>query len=81
MYDPIAAKHEFEDRAGAAIAKNIREMREKEGLTLSKVDTVSGIAWKTISNWEKGLCEPSVPKLLWLCRAMKWDLSDVLRGI
>lgn len=66
MYDPIAAKHEFEDRAGAVIAKNIREMREKEGLTLSKVDAVSGIAWKTISNWEKGLCEPSVPKLLWL---------------
>lgn len=77
----LSEKKDAEERWARQIAGNLRQLRLRDGLTISALAARTGIGWRTIENWEKENCTPSVPKAMWLCKAMGWKMSEIIGGI
>lgn len=51
------------------LGEKLKRAREKKGLGQKEVSVLTGINYKTISNYETGRSEPDVENLALLCRA------------
>ena len=71
---------EFSESVRKRIGRNIRSMREEEGLTPYQLTQITGLSWHTIQKWELGLNAPTVDRLLWFCRTTGWKLSEIIGG-
>lgn len=71
---------EYELRMKRRIGQNIKRIRTSHGWTQYRLASTCGLAWHTIQKWEQGVSEPSVVKLMKLCRRTGWKLSDILKG-
>ena len=62
------------------LAEKIKLLREKEGLTQSKLARTLGLSRSGVNSWEMGLSVPSTPYIVEL--AKKFDVStDYLLGM
>ena len=59
-------------------AENLRELRKNAGLTQKQLASVMGVDQRTVSAWEKGVCEPSFQMLATLCDVFNETLNDIL---
>ena len=48
-------------------AKRLKELREEKGLSQPKIGAVVGLNYRTISQYERGICEPDFQTLKKLC--------------
>ena len=58
--------------------ENLKNLRKAKGLTQSKLAQVLSVDQRTISAWEKGICEPSFSILLKLCELFDEDFNGIL---
>lgn len=58
--------------------ENLRELRKANGLTQSKLADMIGVDQRTVSAWEKGICEPSFSYLVMLCEIFEESLEGLL---
>jgi len=61
------------------IGKLLMKLRKDKKLTLKNLANETGLAWKYISQVEKGEVMPPVSVILQLARALEVDSSDLLR--
>ena len=59
-------------------ANNLRELRKGAGYTQKQLADVFGVDQRTISVWEKGICEPSFEILVKICEFFNESVEDVL---
>lgn len=58
------------------IAKKLKELRQKSGLTANEVGEMVGKSGKTVNAWEHGLGQPDAELLIRLCDI--YDVDDIL---
>lgn len=58
--------------------ENLKELRKEHGLTQSELAKLIGVDQRTISAWEKGVCEPSFCLLSKLCEIFKESFDGLL---
>lgn len=58
------------------IAKKLKELRQKRGLTASEVGEMVGKSGKTVNAWEHGLGQPDAELLIRLCDI--YNVDDIL---
>lgn len=58
--------------------ENLRELRKANGLTQGKLADMIGVDQRTVSAWEKGICEPSFSHLATLCEIFEESLDGLL---
>ena len=58
--------------------ENLKNLRKAKGLTQSQLAQVLSVDQRTISAWEKGICEPSFSILLKLCELFDEDFNGIL---
>lgn len=59
-------------------AENLRELRLGIGMTQKQLAAVLGVDQRTISAWEKGVCEPSFHLLSELCEIFDESFDGIL---
>lgn len=59
-------------------AENLRELRKNAGMTQKQLAAVIGVDQRTVSAWEKGVCEPSFQMLASLCEFFNETFNDIL---
>ena len=59
-------------------AENLRELRKNAGMTQKQLAAVMGVDQRTVSAWEKGVCEPSFQILASLCELFNETFNDIL---
>ena len=64
----------------ATLSRNLREMREKKGLTQKDLADRLSLSDKTISKWETERSIPDVFTLLKIAELFDCTLDDLLRG-
>ena len=57
---------------------NLRVLRKERGLTQSDLAKQLGVDQRTVSAWEKGICEPNFSILLKLCEFFEESLEGLL---
>lgn len=64
---------------GVNVADTILKRRSEMGLTLKELSKRSGVAVRTIGDWESGKRSPSVERLAWLLEALelKMEIKEV----
>jgi serine-type D-Ala-D-Ala carboxypeptidase/endopeptidase len=56
----------------------IRYWRKVRGWTLKDLSTLTGIAFQTLSQYERGLTDPPSSKLLCLAQALGVEVGDLM---
>lgn len=59
-------------------AENLRELRKNAGMTQKQLANVMGVDQRTVSAWEKGVCEPSFEMLATLCELFHESFDGIL---
>ena len=59
------------------VGSNLRKLRESMGLSLSQLASMSGISYRSISEYENGEGNPSLEKLLTLCKCLGANFSEL----
>ena len=57
---------------------NLKNLRQSAKLTQGQLATKLGVDQRTISAWEKGVCEPSFEMLAKLCEIFNEDFNGLL---
>ena len=58
--------------------ENLKNLRKSKNLTQGELAKVLGVDQRTVSAWEKGVCEPSFSILLKLCEIFEEDFNGLL---
>ena len=58
--------------------ENLKNLRRAKGLTQNELAKILGVDQRTVSAWEKGICEPSFSILLKLCELFEEDFNSLL---
>ena len=59
-------------------AENLRQLRESKGLSQKRLGELVGVNQRTISTWEKGICEPKYEILAKICEIFDETFDDML---
>ena len=59
-------------------AENLRNFRTTKKLTQGQLAKLLGVDQRTVSAWEKGICEPSFAILSKLCEIFEEDFNGLL---
>lgn len=59
-------------------AQNLKELRIEHGLSQTQLGQLLGVNQRTISAWEKEICEPSFALLARLCELFDETLDSIL---
>lgn len=59
-------------------AENLKSLRTNLKITQSKLAEVIGVDQRTVSAWEKGVCEPNFQTLAALCEFFDETFDDIL---
>ena len=59
-------------------AENLKQLRITKGLTQSQLGELVGVNQRTVSAWEKGICEPKYAVLLKLCELLDETVENIL---
>lgn len=59
-------------------AENLKNLRKGKPLTQAELAQKLGVDQRTISAWEKGICEPSFEILALLCELFEETFDDIL---
>ena len=59
-------------------AENLRNFRTAKKLTQGQIAKLLGVDQRTVSAWEKGICEPSFAILSKLCEIFEEDFNGLL---
>ena len=59
-------------------SENLRELRTEKKLTQKQLADILKVDQRTISAWEKGICEPSFSMLLKLCELFDETFDNIL---
>ena len=58
--------------------ENLKNLRQNLKLTQGQLANMVGVDQRTISAWEKGVCEPSFEMLVKLCEIFDEDFNGIL---
>ena len=58
--------------------ENLKALRTAKGLTQKELANILGVDQRTVSAWEKGVCEPSFSMLYKLCELFDEDFNGIL---
>ena len=58
--------------------ENLRELRTSKKITQKQLADILQVDQRTISAWEKGICEPSFSMLLKLCNFFDETFDNIL---
>lgn len=58
--------------------ENLRTLRKSKGLTQKELADMVGVDQRTISAWEKGICEPGFQLLAHLCEIFNETFDSIL---
>lgn len=58
--------------------ENLKTLRKTKGLTQKELASIVGVDQRTISAWEKGVCEPSFALLSKLCEIFNETFDSIL---
>lgn len=58
--------------------ENLRMLRKSKGLTQKELADMVGVDQRTISAWEKGICEPGFQLLAHLCEIFNETFDSIL---
>ncbi len=61
-----------------AFNENLRMLRKSKGLTKKELADMVGVDQRTISAWEKGICEPGFQLLAHLCEIFNETFDSIL---
>ncbi len=64
----------------SSIAKNIKKLRQKKGLTQEELAEKLYVTRQAVSNWETGKNQPDVDTLKSLAEVVETDIKDVIYG-
>lgn len=59
-------------------AKNLLTLRKTKKITQSELANFLGVDQRTVSAWEKGLCEPSLAMLSKICEYFDETFDSIL---
>ena len=59
-------------------SENLKNLRQSKNLTQNQLAQTLGVDQRTISAWEKGVCEPSFEILAKLCEFFDEDFNGLL---
>ena len=59
-------------------AQNLKELRIEHGLSQAQLGQKLGVNQRTVSAWEKGICEPSFALLIRLCEIFDETIDSLL---
>ncbi len=59
-------------------AKNLRDLRQAAGYTQKQVASIVSVDQRTVSAWEKGICEPDFKTLSILCELFGETFDNIL---
>lgn len=59
-------------------AENLKSLRQTKQLTQNQLANLVGVDQRTVSAWEKGICEPSFAMLAKLCEIFNEDFNNIL---
>ena len=59
-------------------AENLKILRNSKKITQGQLATILGVDQRTVSAWEKGICEPSFSMLLKICEFFDEDFNGIL---
>ncbi len=59
-------------------AENLRNLRKSYDLTQRQVAGIAGVDQRTVSAWEKGVCEPNFQTLALLCEYFDESFDNIL---
>ncbi|MGN0806977.1 MAG: helix-turn-helix transcriptional regulator [Candidatus Coproplasma sp.] len=59
-------------------AENLRQLRLGKKLSQADLASLLGVDQRTISSWEKGICEPSLSMLAKLCEIFDESFDGIL---
>lgn len=62
------------------LAENIRALRKSKGYTLKKLSDIIGVGEMTVSNYENGLREPNIDRLIKLADIFEVNIDTLIRG-
>lgn len=63
---------------GIRFKENLRYFRKTKKLTQKKLAELVGVDQRTVSAWEKGVCEPSFACLVKLCEIFEESFDGLL---
>jgi transcriptional regulator with XRE-family HTH domain len=69
------------DTTSKTFGSNLRDIRKKQGLTLEKLEAVTGIAAFHIGRLERGDSSANARTILKLCRGLKIRPNDLFKGL
>ena len=58
--------------------ENLKTLRVNSGLTQEQLAKILGVNQRTVSAWEKGICEPDFNTLKKLCEIFDEDFNGIL---
>ena len=58
--------------------ENLKSLRLNKKLTQGQLAKMLNVDQRTVSAWEKGVCEPSFSMLLKLCEIFEEDFNGIL---
>ena len=61
-----------------AFKDNLRQLRTEKGITQTQLAKILGVDQRTISAWEKGVCEPSLSIIISLCDFFDETVDELL---
>lgn len=61
-----------------AFKENLRRLRLEKGITQAQLAQKLGVDQRTISAWEKGVCEPSLSIILTLCEIFDETIEEIV---
>ena len=59
-------------------SENLKTLRKSKGLTQKELAEIVGVDQRTISAWEKGVCEPGFQMLAHLCEIFNETFDSIL---
>ena len=59
-------------------SENLKTLRKSKGLTQKELANLVGVDQRTISAWEKGICEPGFQLLAKLCEIFNETFDSIL---
>lgn len=71
---------ELRERVCSEVAKAIRQLREKRGLSMTELATGAGLSRQMISFIEHELRNPTLETLLRITAVLDVELSDLIAG-
>lgn len=64
----------------ANVARHLREERQRQKLSMSRVAEMAGLSQQMVSYVERSMRTPTLETLLRISAALKIDLADVIRN-